>query len=99
VKLHQDATMSVTILESGEKLLHRLTGGRCAWLQVEAYPRKQPDFEGTDPGPASGNGEPRHHADCAQLSVSTHDRSESSAPYLQHLRNLICITPRAAWLG
>jgi quercetin 2,3-dioxygenase len=34
VKLHQDATMSVTILEPGEKLLHRLAGGRSAWLQV-----------------------------------------------------------------
>lgn len=34
VKLHQDATMSVAILESGEKLLHRLTGGRYTWLQV-----------------------------------------------------------------
>lgn len=34
VKLHQDATMSVTILEPGEKLLHRLAGGRSAWLQL-----------------------------------------------------------------
>jgi len=34
VKLHQDATMSVAILEPGEKLLHRLASGRRAWLQV-----------------------------------------------------------------
>jgi redox-sensitive bicupin YhaK (pirin superfamily) len=34
VKLHQDATMSVAILEPGEKLLYRLASGRRAWLQV-----------------------------------------------------------------
>jgi len=34
VKLHQDATMLVAILEPGEKLLHRLVSGRRAWLQV-----------------------------------------------------------------
>src|SRR5216684_7205469 len=34
VKLHQDATVSVAILEPGEKLLHRLDSGSRAWLQV-----------------------------------------------------------------
>ena len=34
VKLHQDAAMSVAILEPGEKLVHRLAGGRYGWLQV-----------------------------------------------------------------
>jgi quercetin 2,3-dioxygenase len=34
VKLHQDATMSLAILEPGEKLLHRLASGRRAWRQV-----------------------------------------------------------------
>jgi redox-sensitive bicupin YhaK (pirin superfamily) len=34
VKLHQDATMSVAILEPGEKLFHRLVSGRRAWLHV-----------------------------------------------------------------
>jgi redox-sensitive bicupin YhaK (pirin superfamily) len=34
VKLHQDATMSVAILEPGEKLRYRPAGGRRAWLQV-----------------------------------------------------------------
>jgi redox-sensitive bicupin YhaK (pirin superfamily) len=34
VRLHQDATMSVAILEPGEMLLHRLAGRRSAWLQV-----------------------------------------------------------------
>jgi quercetin 2,3-dioxygenase len=34
VKLHQDATISLTILEPGEKLFHRLAGGRYAWLQI-----------------------------------------------------------------
>lgn len=34
VKLHQDAAMSVAILEPGEKLVHRLVGGRYSWLQM-----------------------------------------------------------------
>ncbi|MGH7813665.1 MAG: pirin family protein [Candidatus Binataceae bacterium] len=34
VKLHQDAAMSVAILEPGDKLVHRVGGDRHAWLQV-----------------------------------------------------------------
>jgi len=34
VKLHQDAAMSVAILEPGEKLIHGLASGRRAWLQL-----------------------------------------------------------------
>lgn len=34
VTLHQDASISVAILESGEGLLHRLASGRHAWLQL-----------------------------------------------------------------
>jgi redox-sensitive bicupin YhaK (pirin superfamily) len=34
VQLHQDAVMSVAILEPGEKLAQRLTSGRYEWLQL-----------------------------------------------------------------
>ena len=34
VKLYQDATMSLAILEPVDKLLHRLARGRRAWLQL-----------------------------------------------------------------
>jgi quercetin 2,3-dioxygenase len=34
LKLHQDAGISVVILDSGENLFHSLTGGRHAWLQL-----------------------------------------------------------------
>ncbi len=34
VQLHQDATMSVVILEPSEKLTHRLAARRFAWLQL-----------------------------------------------------------------
>jgi quercetin 2,3-dioxygenase len=34
VKVHQDAEMSVAILENGQKLLHRLGSARSAWLQM-----------------------------------------------------------------
>jgi redox-sensitive bicupin YhaK (pirin superfamily) len=34
VKLYQDATMSMAILEPGEKLFHGVARGRGAWLQV-----------------------------------------------------------------
>src|SRR5438552_1027757 len=34
VTLHQDAAMSVAILEPGEKLVHHLSGGRHAWIQI-----------------------------------------------------------------
>jgi redox-sensitive bicupin YhaK (pirin superfamily) len=44
VKLHQDATVSVAILEPGEKLLHRLAGGRRAWLQVARGPITLNDY-------------------------------------------------------
>jgi quercetin 2,3-dioxygenase len=34
VKLHQDAGISVALLEQGGELVHRLDSGRYAWLQV-----------------------------------------------------------------
>jgi redox-sensitive bicupin YhaK (pirin superfamily) len=34
VQLHQDATISVAILDPGETLLHRLAAGRYTWLQL-----------------------------------------------------------------
>lgn len=34
VKVHQDAEVSVAILENGQRLLHRLGSGRRAWLQM-----------------------------------------------------------------
>jgi quercetin 2,3-dioxygenase len=34
VKLHQDAEISVALLEDGQKLLHRLRSGKGGWLQM-----------------------------------------------------------------
>jgi quercetin 2,3-dioxygenase len=34
VRVHQDAELSVALLESGQKLGHRLGSGRSAWLQI-----------------------------------------------------------------
>jgi len=34
VNVHQDAEMSVAVLEKGQKLLHRLGSGRSAWVQL-----------------------------------------------------------------
>ncbi len=34
VRLHQDATMSLALLESEETLLHRIAAGRYEWLQL-----------------------------------------------------------------
>src|SRR5258708_33959304 len=57
VKLHQDAAMSVAILEPGEKLVHRLAGGRYGRRIAGLY--RDPTTDGHPVGTGGGAKSPR----------------------------------------
>jgi len=69
VRLHQDATMSVAFLESGETLLQRLVTRRYAWLQLT---RGSVALNGHDLGAGDGAAIEAE----SELTIAAHDSCE-----------------------